>query len=174
MMHHNDIPSQPWLKVAWTLGLGLGDWVSVKVRFGWRIREVPCLQIQGEIYTHSELLRTSGVRRGVGVNESVKKGHPGSQGELGSKGTVSGRVKAVVGSILVAHDGNRGLRSLKRRHGVGCEERCESGPEADCYLKGRPAADATRSRRRIRFSALIRSSALIRFSGKPVDVADGC
>ena len=128
MMHHNDIPSQPWLKVAWTLGLGLGDWVSVKVRFGWRIREVPCLQIQGEIYTHSELLRTSGVRRGVGVNESVKKGHPGSQGELGSKGTVSGRVKAVVGSILVAHDGNRGLRSLKRRHGVGCEERCESGP----------------------------------------------
>ena len=70
------------------LGLGLGDWVSVKVRFGWRIREAPCLQIQGEIYTHSELLRTSGVRRGVGVNESVKKGHPGSQGELGSKGTV--------------------------------------------------------------------------------------
>ena len=116
------------VKVAWMLGLGLGDWVSVKVRFGWRIREVPCLQIQGEIYTHSELLRTSGVRRGVGVNESVKKGHPGSQGELGSKGTVSGRVKAVVGSILVAHDGNRGLRSLKRRHGVGCEERCESGP----------------------------------------------
>ena len=56
------------------LGLGLGDWVSVKVRFGWRIREVPYLQIQGEIYTHSELLRTSGVRRGVGVNESVKKG----------------------------------------------------------------------------------------------------
>ena len=110
------------------LGLGLRDWVSVKEGFGWRIREVPCLQIQGEIYTHSELLRTSGVRRGVGVNESVKKGHPGSQGELGSKGTVSGRVKAVVGSILVAHDGNRGLRSLKRRHGVGCEERCESGP----------------------------------------------
>ena len=116
------------LKVAYLLGLGLGDWVSVKEGFGWRIREVPYLQIQGEIYTHSELLRTSGVRRGVGVNESVKKGHPGSQGELGSKGTVSGRVKAVVGSILVAHDGNRGLRSLKRRHGVGCEERCESGP----------------------------------------------
>ena len=89
------------------LGLGLGDWVSVKVRFGWRIREVPCLQIQGEIYTHSELLRTSGVRRGVGVNESVKKGHPGSQGELGSKGTVSGRVKAVVGWFLTALDGNR-------------------------------------------------------------------
>ena len=88
----------------------------------------PCLQIQGEIYTHSELLRTSGVRRGVGVNKSVNRGLPGSQGELGSKGTVSGRVKAVVGSILVAHDGNRGLRSLKRRHGVGCEERCESGP----------------------------------------------
>ena len=117
--------------------MGLGDWVSVKVRFGWRIREVPYLQIQGEICTHSELLRTSGVRRGVGVNESVKKGHPGSQGELGSKGTVSGRVKAVVGSILVVHDGNRGLRSLKRRHGVGCEERCESGPEADCYLNSK-------------------------------------
>ena len=57
-------------KVAYLLGLGLGDWVSVKVRFGWRIREV---QIQGEIYTHSELLRTSGVRRGVGVNESEKR-----------------------------------------------------------------------------------------------------
>ena len=61
-------------KVRGSLGLGLGDWVSVKEGFGWRIREVPCLQIQGEIYTHSELLRTSGVRRGVGVNESVKKG----------------------------------------------------------------------------------------------------
>ena len=60
------------------LGLGLGDWVSVKVRFG--------LEIQGEIYTHSELLRTSGVRRGVGVNESVKKGHPGSQGPVRVKG----------------------------------------------------------------------------------------
>ena len=65
--------------------------------------QVPCLQIQGEIYTHSELLRTSGVRRGGGVNKSVNRGLPGSQGELGrSKGTVSGRVKAVVGSILVA------------------------------------------------------------------------
>ena len=40
----------------------------------------------------------------------------------GSKGTVSGRVKAVVGSILVAHDGNRGLRSLKRRHGSGVKK----------------------------------------------------
>ena len=68
------------------------------------------------------------MRRGVSVNKSVNRRLPGSQGELGSKGTVSGRVKAVVGSILVAHDGNRGLRSLKRRHGVGCEERCESGP----------------------------------------------
>ena len=110
-------------------GLGLcKSEIWVENKGGPLSREVPCLQIQGEIYTHSELLRTSGVRRGVGVNESVKKGHPGSQGELGSKGTVSGRVKAVVGSILVAHDGNRGLRLLKRRHGVGCEERCESGP----------------------------------------------
>ena len=67
----------PTALLGWNLlGLGLGDWVSVKVRFGWRIREVPSLQIQGEIYTHSELLRTSGVRRGVGVNESVKKGIP--------------------------------------------------------------------------------------------------
>ena len=52
-----------------------------------------------EIYTHSELLRTSRVRRAVGVNKSVNRGLPGSQGELGSKGTVSGRVKAVVGSV---------------------------------------------------------------------------
>ena len=49
------------------------------------------------------------MRRGVGVNESVKNGHPGSQGGSGSKGTVFGRVKAVVGWISVAHDGNRGL-----------------------------------------------------------------
>ena len=46
------------------------------------------------------------MRRGVGVNESVKKGHPGSQGELGSKGTISGCGKAVVGCMLIAHDGN--------------------------------------------------------------------
>ena len=56
------------------------------------------------------------MRRAVGVNKSVNRGLPGSQGELGSKGTVSGRVKAVVGSILVAHDGNGALRSRKRRH----------------------------------------------------------
>ena len=62
------------------------------------------------------------MRRGVGVNKSVNTELPGSQGDLGSKGTVSGRVKAVMGSILVAHDGNRGLRPLKRRHGVGVKK----------------------------------------------------
>ena len=34
----------------------------------------PCLQFQGVIYTHSEPLRTSRVRRGVVVNKSVKEG----------------------------------------------------------------------------------------------------
>ena len=50
------------------------------------------------------------------------RGLPGSQGELGSKGTISGCGKAVVGCILVAHDGNGGLGSRKRRHGVGVKK----------------------------------------------------
>ena len=44
------------------------------------------------------------------------RGLPGSQGELGSKGTISGCGKAVVGCILVAHDG--GVTPRGR-----CEER---------------------------------------------------
>ena len=116
-------------KVAYLLGLGLGDWVSVKVRFGWRIREVPCLQIQGEIYTHSELLRTSGVRRGVGVNKSVNRGLPGSQGELGSQRGRSldvsrrlwGRFWSLMTVIGVSGHWNDATGSV-------CEERCESGP----------------------------------------------
>ena len=63
------------------------------------------------------------------------RGLPGSQGELGSKGTISGCGKAVVGCILVAHDGNGGLRSRKRRHGVGVKKGVNRDALRDYNLK---------------------------------------
>ena len=73
---------------------------------------------------------------GVGANESVKQGHPGSQGELGSKGMVSGCVNAVVGWILVAYDGNRGLRRSGHGNdatGSGVKKGVKEDIRHDCY-----------------------------------------
>ena len=66
-------------------------------RFTFRVRYI----------THSELLRTSGVRRGVGANKSVNRGLPGSQGEL----PVHHLVTFVTRSRL-------GLRQTQRRSAV--------------------------------------------------------